>query len=200
MKSLETFAAVVLGAEMPVPVYWIILHGRVNFWRRHVRAGYWVAVLAAWGCGDALLYAFRRSLFHGAGELFSLPALWPRIAGLALIALDILILTAVETQLGGHCLVGHAELTGRGELATSGLYRRLRHPRYLGMMATVLGACLLIDSRPLWILGLAWWLAALAIIRIEERELHRRFGAAYADYARRVPALLPLRFTVRHER
>jgi protein-S-isoprenylcysteine O-methyltransferase Ste14 len=38
-----------------------------------------------------------------------------------------------------------------------------------------------------------WLAATLIMIRIEERELRQRFGAAYAAYAERVPMLLPLR-------
>jgi protein-S-isoprenylcysteine O-methyltransferase Ste14 len=50
---------------------------------------------------------------------------------------------------------------------------------------------LLVGSRPLWIVGACWLILTLAIIRLEERELRRRFGPAYAAYARRVPALWP---------
>ncbi len=62
------------------------------------------------------------------------------------------------------------------------------------MMLGVLGVCILAGSQWLWIVAVAWWIAALAIIRIEERELRERFGPAYAAYAERVPMLLPLRF------
>ena len=108
--------------------------------------------------------------------------------------MDVFTLISVETELGGHRLVGHAELTGRGQLATRGLYTRLRHPRYFGMIAAVLGGCVILRSQPLWILGALWLLATLATIRIEERELRSRFGREYAAYAERVPALLPIRF------
>jgi protein-S-isoprenylcysteine O-methyltransferase Ste14 len=108
--------------------------------------------------------------------------------------LELYTLVAVELELGGRRLVGHAELTGRGQLTTRGLYTRVRHPRYLGMMAAVLGGCLLVGSLPLWIAGALWLLLALFTIQLEERELRVRFGSAYADYAERVPALLPFRF------
>jgi protein-S-isoprenylcysteine O-methyltransferase Ste14 len=83
--------------------------------------------------------------------------------------------------------VGHAELTGNGQLITRGLYTRVRHPRYLGMIAGVLGGCLLVGTQPMWMLGAVWILAALGSIQMEERELRARFGPAYSEYAQRVP-------------
>jgi protein-S-isoprenylcysteine O-methyltransferase Ste14 len=195
MKTLHWIAGIALALEMPVPVYWLVLHLPVNFWRRHVRAAYFTAVAVAWGGGDWLLYHFRSQLFpaRSAGA----PSLGIILVGLALIGADAFILTRVEFALGKHRLVGHAELKGTGDLATTGLYARIRHPRYLGMMATVLGCCLLAGSLHLWGAAAAWWLVALGTIRLEERELRRRFGAAYAEYAKRVPALLPLRMRPR---
>jgi protein-S-isoprenylcysteine O-methyltransferase Ste14 len=189
MRLIHRIAGFVLAGEMPVPVYWLVLHAGVSFWRRHVRAGYWVAVLMAWGGGDWLLYHFRGVLFPP--QQRPLAAV---IAGLALIAADLIMFVTAETVLGGRRLVGHAELTGRGEIATRGLYTRLRHPRYLGMMAAILGACVLAGSWTLWVLAACWWIVAMATIWLEERELRRRFGSAYDDYARRVPALLPFHF------
>ena len=191
MKALPWLAAVVLFFEMPVPVYWLILHKRIQFWRHHVFAGYWIAIVLAWGGGDALLYHFRRQLFDWRAAAASS---WLAVAGLLLIALDLFAFASSEMQLGARRLVGHAELTGTGELAISGLYTRVRHPRYLGMIAGVLGGCLLIGLRPLWMIAIFWCGLALSAIALEERELRVRFGSAYADYAERVPALLPFRF------
>lgn len=193
MRALHILSAIVIGFEMPVPIYWLILHAPVNFWRRHVRPSYWVAILGAWGVGDWLLYYFRAPLFHGAAFPVGISPFWMRALGLALIAVDIFTLTSVEMELGGSRLVGHAELTGRGQLATRGLYTRVRHPRYLGMMAGVMGGCLLVGTLPMWVLGMLWLVLALGTIQLEERELRVRFGNAYAEYAARVPALLPFR-------
>lgn len=190
MRLIHRIAGFVLAGEMPVPVYWLVLHTGVSFWRRHVRPSYWVAVLAAWGGGDSLLYHFRGALFPAQQR-----PLVAVIAGLALIAADAIIFVTAETVLGGRRLVGHAELTGTGEMTTRGLYTHLRHPRYLGMMAAILGACILAGSWTLWFVAACWWIVAMATIRLEERELRRRFGSAYDDYARRVPALLPFRFS-----
>ncbi len=43
----------------------------------------------------------------------------------------------------------------------------------------------------LWIVLAIWWVFALGVIRLEERELAGRFGAAYTAYRQRVPAFLP---------
>ncbi len=181
---------------MPVPLYWLVLHGRVDFWRKHKRAGYLWAVAIAWGGVDALLFHFRAQLFRdpsiSAGAAGA-PPIWAIVAGLLLIAADAFLLTTVEIELGGHRLVGHAELTGRGEMTERRLYTWVRHPRYLGMILAVLGACLLAGTGRLWVVVAFWLVLALATIRLEERELRVRFGPAYIAYTQRVPALLPLR-------
>lgn len=191
MKALPWLAAIVLFFEMPVPLYWLVLHTRIQFWRHHVLAGYCIAIVLAWGGGDALLYHFRRWLFDSRATEAN-PGL--AVAGFLLIAADIFAFTSSELQLGARRLVGHAELTGTGQLAVTGLYTKIRHPRYMGMIAGVLGGCLLIGLRPLWIIAIFWCALALSAIALEEREMRARFGSAYSDYARRVPALLPFRF------
>ena len=55
---------VVLAFEMPVPFYWLVLHGGVEFWRKRIAAGYLCAVAVAWGGGGCLLYHFRAQLFR----------------------------------------------------------------------------------------------------------------------------------------
>ena len=192
MSVLRRLATVVLVVEMPVPLYWLVLHGGVGFWRKRARLGYLCAVLLAWGLGGNLLYHFRSQLFHEAAG-GSTPSLVAIVAGSLLIAADAAILTTVEKELGGHRLVGHAELTGRGKMTARGLYRWVRHPRYLGMIAAALGACLLGSWQALWVLFPIWLAVVLAMIWAEDRELRVRFGSAYIEYAKCVPALLPLR-------
>ena len=190
-RAARLIAIVVLAFEMPVPVYWLVLHAPVAFWRRHIRAAFPAAVLSAWGTIDLALYGFRRELFRR--EL----SLWPALAGLALVALDVFAFSTSEAALGGRRIVGHSELAGSRELVARGLYARVRHPRYLGMMAGVFGSCLMVASIPLWAASALWLAVALLTIRAEERELHARLGPAYAAYAEHVPALLPWRLRPR---
>jgi len=192
MNLIHRIALIVLAFEMPVPVYWIILHRNVEFWRRHVGAGYLIAIAVAWGVGDFLLYYSRAQLFRTVP-----PSAAAAGIGVALMAADFFTFVTAEAALGGRRLVGHAELSASGGLVTRGLYTRVRHPRYLGMIAGVIGASIVTGSLTLWITVLVWLPVVLGTLRMEERELRNRFGAAYADYARRVPALLPVQFRMR---
>ncbi len=77
-------------------------------------------------------------------------------------------------------------------LTTFGPYRFVRHPFYTSSLMLDLGIMVMTGSLIFVTLGLVWWLAVYrhAIAR-EEQILHQIFAHAYADYARRIPALLP---------
>jgi protein-S-isoprenylcysteine O-methyltransferase Ste14 len=188
MGILAWIAAVVLFLQLPVPLYWFVLHPNVAFWRRHVRAGFIVAVLFAWGTVTALLVSFHGALFARERA----PA-WAVVAGFVLIAFEIYIFWRVKRDLGGSRLVGKTELSGGGEIVLGGIYARIRHPRYAGTICAVVGACLLAGTPRLWVVAAVWCLLLFSAIALEERELRARFGAAYADYCRQVPRFLPLR-------
>jgi protein-S-isoprenylcysteine O-methyltransferase Ste14 len=191
-RATRLIAIFLLAFEMPVPFYWLILHPPVLFWRKHMRAAFPVAVLAAWGIVDVLLYRLRLELFRRDGVS------WLALLGFVLIGVDVFTFTKSEAVLGGRRIVGHSELEGSRELIARGLYTRVRHPRYLGMMSGVLGACLIVALPPLWAAIVVWLFLARLTIRAEEHELHARLGPAYAAYAERVPALLPFRVRPRN--
>jgi protein-S-isoprenylcysteine O-methyltransferase Ste14 len=186
MRFLHAVAGFVLFFELPIPIYWLILHPFNSFWRSRVRAAFWFAGLTAWICGGAALWIFRHALLSAAR-----PSWFAIVAGLALIAIEGYLFVRVERELGSRRLVGHAELTGTGEMFSGGLYARVRHPRYAGMFCAVAGAALLAGTRLLWIVLLIWWPFALLAIGLEERELAARFGSAYEAYRKRTPAFLP---------
>jgi protein-S-isoprenylcysteine O-methyltransferase Ste14 len=77
-------------------------------------------------------------------------------------------------------------------LKTNGAFALVRHPMYLGIVTYHLGAALALESVPLLLLTAAV-VVPLTIARVaaEERVLREAFGP-YADYARRVPALVPI--------
>jgi protein-S-isoprenylcysteine O-methyltransferase Ste14 len=188
MRFLHAVAGFVLFFELPIPIYWLILHPFNSFWRRRVRAAFWFAGLTAWTSGGVALWYFRHSLL--AAER---PPWFAITAGFALIAVEGYLLVRVERELGSRRLVGHAEITGTGEMFSGGLYAHVRHPRYAGMFCALIGAALLVGTPLLWTVLVLWAPFALIVIRLEEMELAARFGPSYEEYRNRVPAFLPLR-------
>jgi protein-S-isoprenylcysteine O-methyltransferase Ste14 len=188
MRFLHVVAGFFLFFELPIPIYWLILHPFNSFWRIRVRAAFWIAGLTAWTVGGVSLWIFHPLLLTA-----TRPPCVEIAVGLGLLGVEVYLLLRVERELGGRRLVGHAELTGKGEMFTGGLYAYVRHPRYTGMFCAVVGAALLAGTLRLWAILAVWWVLALVVIRLEERELAARFGPAYAGYRERVPAFLPFR-------
>lgn len=77
-------------------------------------------------------------------------------------------------------------------LVVSGLYRYIRNPMYVGVLAAIVGQALLL-GRPV-LLGYAAVAGATVASFVhwyEEPTLRRQFGAAYEEYRRSVPAWWP---------
>src|SRR5262245_60496564 len=72
---------------------------------------------------------------------------------------------------------------------TPRLYRLVRHPLMLGVLLALWAAPHMTVGRLEFNVGMTAYI--LAALRWEERDLQDRFGEAYADYRRRVPALIP---------
>lgn len=84
-------------------------------------------------------------------------------------------------------------------LTTTGPYALTRNPLYLGTGLITLGQSFMSAVLPAPILFPALWLALYwPTMREEENYLAGRHGAAYEDYRRRVPLLLP-RLWPRHD-
>jgi protein-S-isoprenylcysteine O-methyltransferase Ste14 len=179
-------AAIVLFLQLPIPLYWFVVHPLVRFWRTRPTAAYVVGLLLSWPPVTAAVIVYRRELFRQ-----DLPPVASVVAGLALIAFEGWIFWRVHHDLGTARLVGKTELTGGGEMARHGIYARIRHPRHTGSFLAIVGACLLAGTRATWIVAAVWLVLTLVAISLEERELRAHFGAAYEDYCRRVPPFLP---------
>jgi protein-S-isoprenylcysteine O-methyltransferase Ste14 len=184
---LGWIAAIVLFLQLPIPLYWFVMHPQVGYWRRHQKAGYLTGVLLSWVPVTVLLMIFHSELFRT-----SRPTVWEIIASVALIVFELWIFRRVHRDLGGERLVGQTELSGGGEIVQQGIYAHIRHPRYMGSLLAILGACILAGTRAMWIAAGAWLVLTRIAIALEERELGNRFGSAYEEYCRRVPRFVPL--------
>ena len=173
-----------------IPFFWFLVHPFAGFWRR--RRGRTYAAYAAF-IWLAFLLGFSASNGFWFAELFERTWLVV-LAGFALILVEPLVTRRAEGELGMPVLVGWAERDPDQfppRLVDSGIYRRVRHPRYLAAMSVLLGAALLTGAwRLLYLSALSMPLYAL-LAWLEERELLQRIGEPYRDYCRRVPRFLP---------
>jgi protein-S-isoprenylcysteine O-methyltransferase Ste14 len=76
-------------------------------------------------------------------------------------------------------------------LVTTGIYRYIRHPSYLGLLLTALGWALGFRAGVGVLLAGLMLLVVLARIRSEERLLLAQFGEDYAAYRARTSRLIP---------
>ena len=81
------------------------------------------------------------------------------------------------------------------KLVTEGPYRLARHPLYTALLGMILATGLAVSYWIVLLIALfVYWSGTTIRIRSEERLLRQEFGAAYEEFARRVPALLPRLF------
>ena len=188
MSVFRWIAAIVFFFELPTPIFWLVVHPQIGYWRGRLRAAYVTAVVSSWGPVTILLITFHRAIFTSVrrGDL--------QIGlGLLLIAAGIRLFGRAKQDLGAPRFIGKTEILGGGEVVETGIYSLMRNPRYVGMMASVAGACLLAATPLMWAVCGAWLLLVLVVIGFEERELRARLGASYIDYCRRVPRFIPYR-------
>jgi protein-S-isoprenylcysteine O-methyltransferase Ste14 len=77
-------------------------------------------------------------------------------------------------------------------LKTSGLYKIVRHPSYLGLILIIAGLVLCMGSMLSFIIvSITVFFAMNYRIAVEEKALTNEFGAQYHDYQKHVARLLP---------
>ncbi len=77
-------------------------------------------------------------------------------------------------------------------LVVGGLYRYVRNPMYVGVLAAIAGQALLLGQAVLLTYGLIMFAIVAAFVRLyEEPVLARRYRAQYDAYRRAVPAWWP---------
>ena len=195
----EVAPFLVLWGQLPIPLFWLLVHPAAGFWRRHPRACYYVLGPAVWLAVAAALFGWRN--WWLAERFWPAAAGWiPALLGSVLVIADFWMIRRIERAISVRVLVGLPELfsarspEGAGRPTTvveSGLYSRVRHPRYLGMMMSWVGAALISGATRLAALVAVFIGLALLVTELEERELLNRLGESYADYRRRVPRLVP---------
>ena len=115
-----------------------------------------------------------------------------RVAGLIMLVLGVIVLVQAFARFvaEGHGTPAPAAPTER--LVIGGLYRYVRNPMYLAVVAAITGQGLALGQPILLGYAAAVWVTTAAFARwYEEPALARQFGAQYEAYRCNVPAWRP---------
>lgn len=121
---------------------------------------------------------------------------WPWIAlTIMLQGVSLLIILLGLSQTGAGKFLGLRQLVKQEEespprLVVGGLYRWVRHPLYTAGLAFLWLSPAMTTSMLALFVGLSAYIYIGS--RFEERRLVNKFGAAYRDYQRCIPRLIPL--------
>lgn len=192
LSTIGYWIAAFLLAALPFAVaYWVLIHPLARFWRQRGPAvAYTVVTVLCLGLAW-LIFPYHRSLLA-----VRWPFSWGLVAlGAVLYGAAILVEFKCRRQLKLRTLVGVPELRSEpGKLLTGGIYRRLRHPRYLAIILGVAAWACFLNYPAIWALAIATVPGLYLVILLEERELRDRFGGEYEEYMRAVPnRLIPRR-------
>ncbi len=174
-----------------VPAFWLLIHGRAEFWRQWRVSPYVVLIplwMAMWVVVLAITWPLKNLYFYSspwawlpAAALFALGAWVYRQAGAGFSL----------KQLGGVPELHHGQQEQR--LITMGIRQRVRHPVYLGHLLETLAWSVGTGLVACFALTAFAMLTGAVMIRAEDAEMERRFGEEFRLYRVKVPALVPIR-------
>jgi protein-S-isoprenylcysteine O-methyltransferase Ste14 len=115
----------------------------------------------------------------------------PFAAGTACLVLGLWLFHRSHKDLGANWSIS-LELRENHRLVTEGIYRRIRHPMYLGFLVYSAGQSL---ALPNWFVGPSYLAAMVLLIALrlgpEERMMREEFGSDYETYQQATWRLLP---------
>ncbi len=188
-KAVDVLALVYAVLLFPVPIFWLVIHPAIRFWRRFGSRCFWIAV-PIWGLSTAVLVLVRHWIF----AKWLGPNAWTASLGIALLLLGLWAGGRVHREFGLRRLVGLPEVNperSTGGAVRTGIYALVRHPRYLGLMLTFAGFAFLSGAVGYFLLAILTILLYQIVAPLEERVLREQYGAQYEEYARAVPRYVP---------
>lgn len=115
----------------------------------------------------------------------------PLAAGAALFVAGLWLFHRSHADLGTNWSIT-LELREGHRLVTGGVYRRIRHPMYSGLLLYCAGQALVV---PNWIAGPSYLVPFVLLLAVrlgaEERMMREEFGAEWDEYAARTKRLMP---------
>jgi protein-S-isoprenylcysteine O-methyltransferase Ste14 len=129
-------------------------------------------------------YCDRRGIWVIDGDTLRYFGLFLFVAG------SILRLAAVFAL--GHRFSGLVAIQPDHQLKTDGLYRYIRHPRYTGLLGSMIGYTLIFRSAIGLVLCALLFLLLVSRMNDEEKFLGTHFGDEYRTYCQKTRRLVPL--------
>ena len=115
-----------------------------------------------------------------------------RVAGLIMLIVGALVLVQAFARFVAEGRGTPAPAAPTERLVIGGVYRHVRNPMYLAVVAAITGQALALGQPVLLAYAAAVWITTAAFARwYEEPTLARQFGAQYDAYRRGVPAWRP---------
>ncbi len=175
----------------PGLLFWFVIHPWARRWRKLGPARtYLIVVPVVVGFGALLFLVRGRLMGADLGMRWSLIAIAVVLYGVS---------TWIAFQHWRHLniatMIGIPELAPTGQrkskLLKDGIYRVVRHPRYLSAGLAVIAVALFVDYVGVYVLILVLFPLGYPMLVFEERDLVDRFGEEYRQYQQEVPRLLP---------
>ena len=193
MDSIRYWVTLLVLMSLPPSIFlWFLIHPFGGFWRRFSPWFTYGALGVVTGLMMWCIYLLRDPLMASdfGTNRFTI------LAGVVAWILGSIIALKRRRFLTAAILSGLPQVSARsypGTLLQEGIYSRIRHPRYVEVLLWVLGYALFGNYLSLYIGFLLTIPSLLLVVELEERELNRRFGEAWEEYARRVPRFVPRR-------
>ena len=175
----------------PGLLFWLVIHQWARGWRRLGPIRTYAIVLPP-------VVAFGAVLFRARGQLLGADlGLNGSLISIALVLYGVTTWLELQywRQLSIPTLIGIPELSRaeqrKGKLLKDGVYRAVRHPRFLSAGIGIVANALIINYAGMYGLILLLFPAGFVMLMFEERELVDRFGEEYRQYQREVPQVLP---------
>jgi protein-S-isoprenylcysteine O-methyltransferase Ste14 len=186
VRILRTTAWQVAAFYATIPCLWLLIHPFTKFWCKNRAPIKSMALiwLLMWAFARWIIWPFRNFLLYS--------TLLTLVPGLVLIGLGFSIYCHIG-KFGFARLAGQSEMkTNQPQLLiTEGMHGRVRHPIYLAHLCCLLGLAISSGLVAVYASVAFALVTGIFLIRLEDKELERRFGEEFRSYQARVPALLP---------